>query len=131
MQGGVMTDGIETPDLPRQFAIERSNEDYKSAVEYGKMLFQILIGTNGLAATALVTLAGALKQPSLTRVLALPIFIYLIGVGCGTRGAIQLFRSKDRYGYSWQLKFFAGKVSDTEEYQRTKAAQYEKAAILW
>jgi hypothetical protein len=89
-------------------------------LEYGKTLFQILIGSNGLAATALLTLAGALKQASLARALAIPILFYLVGVVFGTHGAIELFRSKGRYDYRWQLRFF-GESAEAEERERRDA----------
>jgi hypothetical protein len=62
-----------TPDPTVKFAGDRSNLDIDAAVEYGKTLFQLLIGSNGLAATALLTLAGAIKQSSLTRAIFIPV----------------------------------------------------------
>jgi hypothetical protein len=119
-----------SPDLQKQFARERSNQDIQATVEYGKTLFQMLIGSNGLAATALLTLAGALKQPSLTLAISFPVFIYLVGVYCGTQGAIDLFHSKGRYGYRWQLRFFEGS-KDEEERERQDAETLEASAIRW
>lgn len=39
-----------------RFAQERSHNDAKGYVEFGKTLIQMLVGINGLAATGLITL---------------------------------------------------------------------------
>jgi hypothetical protein len=80
-------------DPDKQFAAERSHKDRQEQVEYGKTLFQILIGSNGLAATALLTLAGAFKQSGLLFAIAFPTLFFLAGVCIGTRASPSyLFR---------------------------------------
>ena len=117
-------------DLNKQFAAERSHQDRQAQVEYGKALFQILIGSNGLAATALLTLAGAFKQPDVLGVVVFPIFFFLAGVWFGTRGVTELFLSKGGYGYAWQLSFF-GAQPKAEIRERTRRGCETRMQLVW
>jgi hypothetical protein len=114
----------------KQFAVERSHKDRQEQVEYGKALFQILIGSNGLAATALLTLAGAYKQPGLLFAIAFPTLLFLAGVYFGTLGVIELFLSKSGYGYAWQLRFH-GERRDAERRERREALERDRRAVRW
>jgi hypothetical protein len=72
-----------------KFAQERSHNDAKGLAEYGKTLIQMMIGINGLAATALITLAAATREDAINQVgLLLPaINCYLFGVFFGILAA--------------------------------------------
>lgn len=114
-------------NIKKQFAAERSHRDRQEQVEYGKALFQILIGSNGLAATALLTLAGAFKQPALLFAIAFPTLFFLGGVYVGTRGITVLFVSKGRWGYTWQLRFYGERPED-EQREREEGWERDKRA---
>jgi hypothetical protein len=116
-------------DLNRQFAAERTHQDLQAHVEYGKALFQILIGSNGLAATALLTLAGAFKRVDMLMVVAAPTLCFLVGVCLGTKGLIELFRSKGGYGYAWQLNFYEA-LAEAKR-QGKAAGKQNKRVFLW
>jgi hypothetical protein len=114
-------------DPNKQFAAKRSHQDRQGQVEYGKVLFQILIGSNGLAATALLALAGAFRQPGLLFAIAFPTLFFLAGVYFGTKGLTELFLSKGVYGYAWQLRFF-GERSKAEPRERAAAREQDLRA---
>jgi hypothetical protein len=117
-------------DPNKQFAAERSHKDRQEQVEYGKALFQILIGSNGLAATALLTLAGAFKQPGLLVAIAFPTLIFLAGVYFGTQGLTELFVSKGGWGYTWQLRFY-GERPEAEQRAREEGWKRDEHAVRW
>jgi hypothetical protein len=123
---------LTTPsvDPEKQFAAERSHKDRQEQVEYGKTLFQILIGSNGLAATALLTLAGAFKRSGLLFAIAFPTLFFLAGVYFGTRGLTELFISKGRWGYVWQLKFY-GQRPEVEQREREEGWKQDERAVGW
>jgi hypothetical protein len=121
----------ETLEYTKAFAEERSTQDLNSSVEYGKTLFQILIGTNGLAATALMTLAGgALRNTSFSSWMVLPLLMFLLGVFCGTKGAIALYQSKGRFSYRWQLIASDGSP-DLIRRQADEANNFQTDAMCW
>jgi len=117
-------------DPNKQFAAERSHQDTQAQVEYGKALFQILIGSNGLAATALLTLAGAFKQPGLLVAIALPTLSFLLGVYFGTLGVTELFLSKGRFAYAWYIRF-SGEWPEAEPRERDEARDRNELAAGW
>ena len=118
-------------DPNKEFAAERSHRDRQEQVEYGKVLFQILIGSNGLAATALLTLAGAFKQPGMVFAIAFPTLFFLAGVYFGTRGVIELFQSKGIYGYAWQRRFYDRQPDAEDRKERDEARKRDLDAVRW
>src|SRR5215470_13669253 len=89
-------------DAYRRFAEERSHRDTASAMEYTKLLIQLLVGGNGFATTALLTLAGALKdQTALTTYLGIPCTGYLAGVVFGVLAAFDYANAQRSYSNAW------------------------------
>ena len=86
----------------RRFAEERSHRDSASALEYTKLLIQLLVGGNGLASTALLTLAGALKdQSALTAYVGIPCAGYLVGVTFGVLAAFDYANAQRMHANAW------------------------------
>jgi hypothetical protein len=121
----------DNPDPNKQFAAERSHNDRQEQVEYGKALFQILIGSNGLAATALLTLAGAFKQRGILLTIAVPTLFFLTGVYFGTLGVIELFLSKGIHGYLWQRRFYDRQLDPEDRKERDEARKRDQHAVSW
>ncbi len=79
---------VSEPD--RRFAEERSHRDTASALEYTKLLIQIIVAVSDLAVTALLTLAGAMKdQTTFTTYVALPSIGYVSGIVCGSMNGLS------------------------------------------
>jgi hypothetical protein len=92
------------PETPySRFAQERSHSDAKGLAEFGKTLIQMIIGINGLAATALITLAAATKEEAINQVefLLHAIICYLIGVFFGILSAAFLYASAQYWTMRW------------------------------
>jgi hypothetical protein len=105
----------------RRFAEERSHRDSASALEYTKLLIQLLVGGNGLASTALLTLAGALKdQSALTTYVGVPCVGYLAGVAFGVLSAFEYANAQRMYSNAWLSR----------SRQEAKAEDYHRRARL-
>jgi hypothetical protein len=88
-----------------KFAQERSHNDSKNLAEYGKIVLQMVIGINGLAATALITLAAATKDTAITTLqgnFVDAIRYYLGGVACGILSSIFLYASAQYWVIRWE-----------------------------
>jgi hypothetical protein len=98
----------------RRFAEERSHRDVGAAVEFTKLLIQLLFGGNGFASTALLTLAGALKdQTALAVYVGIPCTSYLAGVVFGVLAAFDYANAQRTYANTW-LNRSRGEESEAE-----------------
>jgi hypothetical protein len=117
-------------ETQRRFAEERSHRDTASALEYTKLLIQLLVGGNGLASTALLTLAGALKdQSALTAYVAFPCIGYLAGVSFGVWAAFNYADAQRAHSNKW-LRQARGEESEAEKY-RERARSSQKSGKKW
>jgi hypothetical protein len=107
-----MTDEVYT-----KFAQERSHQDAKNSAEFGKALVQIVIGINGLAATALITLASASKESALTytKTFFLPLVLYLFGVASGAFVTLFYYQSSHHWATRWEMRARGGKRERADE----------------
>jgi len=105
-------------DAPyRRFAQERSHNDAKSHAEYGKALSQVIIGINGVAATALITLAGASKENVLiyTKYFAVPLASYLLGVASGAVVTVFYHISAHHWATKWEQSAYGNTAKTDKE----------------
>jgi hypothetical protein len=61
----------------------------------------LLVGGCGFAVTALLTLAGAMKETTLISYVALPCLVYMIGVVCGVFAAFYYAASQRKFANYW------------------------------
>jgi hypothetical protein len=114
-----------------KFAQERSHNDAKGLVEYGKTLIQLMIGINGLAATALITLAAATKEEAINQVgpLVPAIVWYLVGVFLGILAAASLYTSAQFWTMRWEQAAYSN-MSKATVYSRWGLRYHWGAIIL-
>jgi hypothetical protein len=114
----------------RRFAEDRSNQDSAAALEYTKPLIQLLVGGNGLATTALLTLAGALKdQTALTKYVGIPCAGYLAGVVFGVLAAFDYAQAQRSYSNIWLYRS-SGEFSRAKA-GRAKARSFQLRGRRW
>ncbi|MEA3198523.1 MAG: hypothetical protein QOF32_2575 [Gammaproteobacteria bacterium] len=87
----------------KQFAAEQSRLDRTHAVEYVKVVLQILIAMSGVSVTASLTVAGALKSITLLIALLPGVACYLFAVAAGMYGAHRFFLAKQKFGLKWEI----------------------------
>jgi len=117
-------------DSLRKFAEARSHYDSNSAVEYTKLLIQLLVGGSGLAVTALLTLAGTLKdQPEFIRYVGFPCICYLAGIVFGALSAFDYARSQRSYAERWFLRSI--NEEDQSEIHQKLARKRSNKAKRW
>jgi ABC-type transport system involved in multi-copper enzyme maturation permease subunit len=110
-----------------KFAQERSHNDAKMIVEYGKSLIQAVIGINGVAVTALITLSAAAKETAaaLAHRFALALVLYGLGVACGGVASLFMYLSCQRWADKWKESALGneGSKKDIEDMKWGKSHQ--------
>ena len=114
----------------RRFAEDRSHRDSGAALEYTKLLIQLIVGGNGLATTALLTLAGALKEhTALTTYVGIPCAAYLAGVVFGVLAAFDYAQAQRTYSNTWLNR--ARGEDDKAKANQTKARSFQLRGRKW
>ncbi len=114
----------------KRFAEERSHKDTASTLEYTKLLIQLVVGGSGLAITALLTLAGAIKdQTEFWKYVGIPCIAYIFGVVCGALAAFQYARSQRKFAYAWQQASQGNREGQDEHAQ--VAIKFQEKADRW
>jgi hypothetical protein len=100
------------------FARERSHQDVKTSAEYGKTLIQLIIGANGVAITALLTLAGSQKDVGLARSFMAPVIIYSLGVWLGLLSARSYYIASRDFATRWEHESYGSNKEEADRHFR-------------
>ena len=116
--------------LYSKFAQERSHNDAKGLVEYGKALIQTIIGINGLAATGLITLAAATKENAITIAghFVPAIICYLVGVFFGILSFVFVYGSTQYWAMRWEQSAYPNMTLSIR--YRKKGIFFHSGAII-